>query len=68
MQPTIKDMLLSEFYTRAEVKLPGYHEISTSQFEALADKIESAVKNQIMRAFSDGLNYYNKTFKQPNNE
>lgn len=81
MQPTIKEMLLSEFYTRAEVKLPGYHEISTSQFEALADKIEANVKNHIMRAFSngvfsrlnsgdsvrDGLDYYNQTFKQPTN-
>ena len=78
MQPTIKEILLSEFYTRAEVRLPGYHEISTAQFEALADKIESNVKAQIMRAFSngvfsrlnsgdsvrDGLDYYNQTFKK----
>lgn len=82
MQPTIKEVLLSEFYTRAEVKLPGYHEISTEQMELLAGRIEAAVKREIMIAFSngvfsrlnshdsvkDGLDYYNKTFKQPNNE
>ena len=81
MQPTIKEILLSEFYTIAEVRLKGYHEISTEQMELLADKIEANVKTQIMRAFSngvfsrlnshdsvrDGLDYYNKTFKQPAN-
>jgi hypothetical protein len=81
MQPTIKEMLLSEFYTRAEVRLKGYHEISTEQMELLAGRIEAAVKREIMIAFSngvfsrlnshdsvrDGLDYYNKTFKQPTN-
>jgi hypothetical protein len=81
MQPTIKEILLSEFYTRAEVRLKGYHEISTEQMELLAGRIEAAVKREIMIAFSngvfsrlnshdsvrDGLDYYNKTFKQPTN-
>ena len=78
MEPTIKEILLSEFYTRAEVRLKGYHEISTEQMELLAGRIEAAVKREIMIAFSngvfsrlnshdsvrDGLDYYNKTFKK----